>query len=95
MQQDGGLPDNFHGSNIYHVYLPWCMVEIADQVFDWANVAPGARNNWQVSPISGESPLNLQKNTLANQSRDSQGRVVIGGVVVNITDLIFMDEFEM
>ena len=35
---DGGLPDNFHGSNIYHVYLPWRMIETDDQVFDWKAV---------------------------------------------------------
>ncbi len=35
---DGGLPDNFHGANIYHVYVPWRMVETADQVFDWSGV---------------------------------------------------------
>ncbi|MCB1581692.1 MAG: DUF4832 domain-containing protein [Marinicella sp.] len=32
---DGGLPDNFHGASIYHVYLPWRMVESSDQVFEW------------------------------------------------------------
>ena len=32
--------------------------------------------------------------TLANQSRDSQGRVIVGDVVVNMTDLIFMNGFE-
>jgi hypothetical protein len=35
---DGGLPDNYHGANIYHVYLPWRMIETADQVFDWVTV---------------------------------------------------------
>ncbi len=35
---DGGLPDNFHSAHIYHVYIPWRMVETADQVFDWQTV---------------------------------------------------------
>ncbi len=32
---DGGLPENHYGSNIYHVYLPWRMIESSDQVFEW------------------------------------------------------------
>jgi len=35
---DEGLPDNFNGANIYHVYVPWRMIETADQVFDWSDV---------------------------------------------------------
>lgn len=35
---DGGLPDNFHGANIYHVYVPWRVIESSDQVFDWTLV---------------------------------------------------------
>ncbi len=35
---DGGLPDNHHGANIYHVYLPWRMIETADQVFAWSQI---------------------------------------------------------
>ncbi len=32
---DGGLPDNHHNATLYHIYLPWRMLETADQVFDW------------------------------------------------------------
>jgi len=35
---DGGLPDNHHQANMYHVYLPWRMVETTDQIFDWQTV---------------------------------------------------------
>ncbi len=48
---DGGLPDNFHGANIYHVYLPWRMIETADQVFDW----PGVEQTY-IMPIINQDP---------------------------------------
>jgi hypothetical protein len=32
---DGGLPDNFHQASVYHLYVPWRMIETADQVFAW------------------------------------------------------------
>jgi hypothetical protein len=32
---DGGL-DNFYGSRIFHIYVPWREVETSDQIFDWA-----------------------------------------------------------
>lgn len=28
-------PSNYYGATIYHIYVPWREVEIADQVFDW------------------------------------------------------------
>ncbi len=31
-----GLPDNFYGSTVFHVYAPWRELETADQVFDFA-----------------------------------------------------------
>lgn len=33
---DEGMPANYHGASIYHIYLPWREVETADQRFDWA-----------------------------------------------------------
>jgi hypothetical protein len=30
-----GAPDNFYGSTIFHIYIPWREVETSDQVFDW------------------------------------------------------------
>jgi hypothetical protein len=48
---DGGLPDNFHGASIYHVYLPWRMVETADQVFDWAGI-----EQTYITPIINDDP---------------------------------------
>lgn len=32
-----GAPDNYHGSRIFHVYMPWREVETADQQFAWSN----------------------------------------------------------
>ncbi len=48
---DEGLPDNFHGANIYHVYVPWRMVETADQVFDWSGV-----EQTYITPILNDHP---------------------------------------
>lgn len=31
-----GPPDNYYGSTVFHVYVPWREIETADQVFDWA-----------------------------------------------------------
>jgi len=31
-----GPANNYYGSTVYHIYLPWREVESADQVFDWA-----------------------------------------------------------
>ncbi|MBN1676711.1 MAG: DUF4832 domain-containing protein [Kiritimatiellae bacterium] len=31
-----GAPDNFYGSTVFHVYMPWREVETADQQFAWA-----------------------------------------------------------
>jgi len=30
-----GAPNNYYGATIYHIYMPWREVEVADQVFDW------------------------------------------------------------
>ena len=30
-----GPADNFHGSTMYHIYMPWREIEVSDQVFDW------------------------------------------------------------
>ncbi len=46
---DGGLPDNHHGANIYHVYVPWRMAESSDQVFDWADL-----EQTYITPITNE-----------------------------------------
>ncbi|WP_369935323.1 DUF4832 domain-containing protein [Xanthomonas tesorieronis] len=48
---DGGV-DNFHGAHIYHVYLPWRMIETADQVFDWQAV-----ETHYLQPILNDDPL--------------------------------------
>lgn len=48
---DGGV-DNFHGARIYHVYLPWRMIETADQVFDWQAV-----ETHYLQPILADDPL--------------------------------------
>ncbi|MGJ8663004.1 MAG: DUF4832 domain-containing protein [Marinicella sp.] len=48
---DGGLPDNLHEANIYHAYLPWRMVETADQVFAWAEV-----EQTYITPIINDHP---------------------------------------
>ena len=31
-----GAPDNYYGSTLFHVYVPWREIESADQVFDWS-----------------------------------------------------------
>ena len=48
---DGGV-DNFHGAHIYHVYLPWRIIETADQVFDW-----NAVETLYLQPILVDDPL--------------------------------------
>lgn len=48
---DGGV-DNFHGAHIYHVYLPWRIIETADQVFDWTAV-----ETLYLQPILNDDPL--------------------------------------
>ena len=48
---DGGV-DNFHGAHIYHVYLPWRIIETADQVFDW-----NAVETLYLQPILADDPL--------------------------------------
>ena len=35
---DNGLQTNHYDSSVYHVYLPWRMIETSDQVFDWPNI---------------------------------------------------------
>ncbi|QNH14880.1 DUF4832 domain-containing protein [Xanthomonas sp. SI] len=48
---DGGV-DNFHGAHIYHVYLPWRMIETSDQVFDWQAI-----ETHYLQPILNDDPL--------------------------------------
>jgi hypothetical protein len=48
---DGGLPDNYHGAEIYHVYLPWRLAESSDQVFEWDYV-----EQTFINPITNEDP---------------------------------------
>jgi len=48
---DGGI-DNFHGAHIYHVYLPWRIIETADEVFDWQAV-----ETHYLQPILADDPL--------------------------------------
>ncbi|WMJ70825.1 DUF4832 domain-containing protein [Stenotrophomonas sp. 24(2023)] len=48
---NGGV-DNFHGAHIYHVYLPWRVIETADQVFDWQAV-----ETHYLQPILADDPL--------------------------------------
>ncbi|GAB3052590.1 DUF4832 domain-containing protein [Stenotrophomonas tumulicola] len=48
---DGGV-DNFHDAHIYHVYLPWRIIETADQVFDW-----NAVETHYLQPILDDDPL--------------------------------------
>jgi hypothetical protein len=38
--------------------------------YGFANVVPAARENWRVNPISGESPLQSQKNAWTNDTAD-------------------------
>ena len=30
-----GAPNNYYGSTVFHIYVPWREIETADQVFDW------------------------------------------------------------
>ncbi len=30
-----GAPNNYYGSTLFHIYVPWREIETADQVFDW------------------------------------------------------------
>lgn len=50
-KQDQALPANHHGASIYHVYIPWRMVETADQVFAWQTV-----ENTYLKPITDLDP---------------------------------------
>lgn len=47
-----GAPDNFYGSTVYHVYIPWREVETADQVFAW-----GRFETNHLKPILDDHPL--------------------------------------
>lgn len=30
-----GAPANYYGATIFHIYMPWREIEVADEVFDW------------------------------------------------------------
>lgn len=30
-----GVPDNYYGATVFHIYVPWREVEISDEVYDW------------------------------------------------------------
>ena len=46
-----GGSGNFHGSSVFHVYVPWREIETSDQVFDWKSFE---RNH--LSPILKDYP---------------------------------------